>query len=60
MLQSRCLLLLPPEINKAVRKKPKEVSGQGTKTSYPKVLFKALILFVNILYTIICAYVPLP
>jgi len=29
-------------------------------TIYPAVLFKAVILLVNILYTTICAYVPLP
>ena len=28
--------------------------------SYPAILFKALILLVNILYTTICAYAPLP
>ena len=32
----------------------------GMESSYPKVLFKAQILLVNILYTTICTYVPLP
>ena len=32
----------------------------GMESSYPKVLFKAQILLVNMLYTTICTYVPLP
>jgi len=33
---------------------------KGGPVIYPAVLFKALILLVNILYTSICAYAPLP